>query len=82
MKRGLPLALIGVFLGGVCLAKEVRIVKGDYEAAVTANGIEVKHKGIPILCAGHLSIQKPEWKGMIYSARTQLANQTAKMTYM
>ena len=54
----------------LALAEDVRIAKGEYEAALTANGLEVRYKGVRIVCAGHLTIHKPGWKGPLYSGRT------------
>ncbi|MBM4046590.1 MAG: hypothetical protein FJ279_15875, partial [Planctomycetes bacterium] len=68
----LAVVLLGVTCALVCLGA-TPLVKGDYEAAVTENGLEAKFRGIPFICGSHVNIHKPEWKGMAYSSRSRTA---------
>jgi len=73
------LVLAAGALSAACWAAEVRIAKGDYEAAVTEHGLEAKFRGITFICANHVYIWKPQWKGALYTARNLHARDSAKV---
>jgi len=74
-----PWLLAVVAICPLALAEDVRIAKGDYEAALTANGLEVRYKGVRIVCAGHLTVHKPGWTGSIYSGLRRSSSSSAKL---